>query len=166
MRNSESVQGHSAGVRTSVTNVLSHIPDDEYARRLGERQRQLVTVRDLHRRLWIYLIVDVLAGVVIVSVTFSAHLISPVWTLMPLVIALSITQSLIKNARTHGRVQRIVSFYELGAARLNHQWQGRGIGGKEFQPENHPYASDLDMGQPRANRIQIPASDFKHQSTF
>src|SRR3569833_722520 len=23
-----------------------------------------------------------------------------------------------------------------------------------------------DMGQPRANRIQIPASDLKHQSTF
>ncbi len=145
MRNSESVRRHSAGVCTSVTNVLSYVPDDEYARRLGKRHHQLVTVRDLHRRLWVYLIVVVLTGVVIVSASFSSHLISPVWTLMPLVIALSITQSLIKNARTYGRVQRIVSFYELGAARLDHQWQGRGIGGKEFEPENHPYASDLDL---------------------
>src|SRR5579872_967932 len=28
-----------------------------------------------------------------------------------------------------------------------------------FQPRR-------DMGQPRANRIQVPASDFEHQSTF
>src|SRR5271154_4952729 len=60
MRNSESVRRHSAGVCTSVTNVLSHVPDDEYARRLRERHHQLATVRDLHRRLWVYLIVVVL----------------------------------------------------------------------------------------------------------
>jgi hypothetical protein len=38
-----------------------------------------------------------------------------------------------------------VSFYELGVARLSHQWQGRGIGGAQFRPDNHPYASDLDL---------------------
>jgi hypothetical protein len=38
-----------------------------------------------------------------------------------------------------------VKFYELGLARLHHQWQGRGTGGEEFRPDQHPYASDLDL---------------------
>ncbi len=30
-------------------------------------------------------------------------------------------------------------------ARLHHQWQGRGFGGEEFLPDNHSFASDLDL---------------------
>jgi hypothetical protein len=54
-------------------------------------------------------------------------------------------QCLRKNAAIHSRVRRITSFYELGVARLRHQWQGRGIGGEEYLPETHAYASDLDL---------------------
>ena len=59
--------------------------------------------------------------------------------------AVSIGRSLARNSSTHGRVQRIVNFYELGVARLHHQWQARGISGKEFEPESHPYSRDLDL---------------------
>ena len=38
-----------------------------------------------------------------------------------------------------------MNFYNLGLLRLCHEWQGRGIGGKEFLPNNHIYASDLDL---------------------
>jgi hypothetical protein len=109
------------------------------------REEQLTHIRALHRRLWAYLAAVALTGVIVVSVTFSTHLISPLWTLLPAIITLSIVQSLAKNARTHAEIRRILRFYELGVERLRHQWQGRGIGGEEFLPENHVYASDLDL---------------------
>ncbi|MGA9979200.1 MAG: hypothetical protein WBQ08_11290 [Candidatus Sulfotelmatobacter sp.] len=86
-----------------------------------------------------------LAGIVVVWAALSSHLISALWMLIPPVVVLYSIQSLRKNASIHSRVQRIAIFYELGVARLRHQWQGRGIGGKEYLPENHAYASDLDL---------------------
>jgi hypothetical protein len=130
---------------TSGANRTPEIPENEYARRLGERQEQLAAVRVLHQRLWTYLILVALAGIVIAYATLSLHLVSALWILLPTVVMLSIIQSLAKNARTHSRAQRIMSFYGLGLARLRHQWQGQGIDGKEFLPDNHVYASDLNL---------------------
>jgi hypothetical protein len=131
--------------REALANIAHEIPQGEYARRLGERQRQLASIRGLHQRLWTYLIAAALAGAVVVWAARSSHLVSALWILPPSAVVLSLIQSLTKNARVHGRVQRIVSFYELGVARLRHQWQGRGIGGGQFRPDNHAYASDLDL---------------------
>jgi hypothetical protein len=121
------------------------IPESEYARRLGKCKQQLANIRALHWRLWMCLIVAGLAGVVVTWATLSSHLISTLWILLPWPVGLSTIQSLTKNARAHGRMQRIESFYELGLLRLRHEWQGRGIHGKEFLPDNHMYASDLDL---------------------
>jgi len=129
----------------ALRNLADETPDSEYARRLSERQQQLASIRVLHHRLWIYLIAAALAAVVIAGAALSAQLVSASWILLPSVVVLSILKSLMKNARLHSRVRRIVSFYELGVARLRHQWPGRGIGGEQFRPDNHPYASDLDL---------------------
>ena len=86
-----------------------------------------------------------LAGVIVTWAAFSSHSISALWILLPSVFVLAVLKSLTKNARIHSRVQRIVRFYELGVARLRHQWQGRGISGEQFRPDNHLYASDLDL---------------------
>ncbi len=131
--------------REALANIAHDIPESEYARRLSERQRQLASIRGLHQRLWTYLIAAALAGIVVAWAALSSHLVSALWILLPSAVVLSIIQSLTKNARIHSRVQRIVSFYELGVARLRHQWQGRGIGGGQFRPDNHAYASDLDL---------------------
>jgi hypothetical protein len=133
------------GRRGVLVNAALEFPESEYTHRLDERQRQATGIRMLHLRLWIYLIVAVLAGIVIAYVALTSHIISTLWILLPSVSALSIVQSLAKNSRTHSRVQRILNFYELGIARLRGKWQGRGIGGEELQPETHPYASDLDL---------------------
>jgi hypothetical protein len=130
--------------REKLPNTTHGIPESEYIRRLSERQRQLTGFRVLHRRLWTYLIAAALACLVVVFAALSWHSVS-LWILLPAVVGLSIIQSLTKNARLHSRVRRIVSFYELGLGRLRHQWQGRGIGGANFRPENHLYASDLDL---------------------
>lgn len=128
-----------------LANTAHEVPEGEYARRLTERTQQLASIRALHLRLWTYLIVAALAGLAVIWAALSAHLVSAVWILLPSVVGLSIIQFLTKNARAHGRVQRIVSYYELGLLRLRHEWQGRGIGGKEFLPNKHIYATDLDL---------------------
>ena len=131
--------------REALSNEAHGIPQSEYARRLSERERQLASVRALHHRLWTYVIVAAFAGIVVVWASSGSHLISGLWILLPSVVFVFSIQSLRKNAGTHKRVQRITSFYELGLARLRHQWQGRGIGGEEYLPENHAYASDLNL---------------------
>jgi predicted ATPase len=131
--------------REVLTNTAHESPEIEYARRLSEQQQELRSIGSLHQRLWIYLIVAALAGIVVAWAALSSHLVPAFWILLPSVVVLSMTKSLMKNARIYSRVRRIVSFYELGVARLRHQWQGRGIGGEQFRPDNHAYASDLDL---------------------
>lgn len=142
---SESTRRGTVDACIALPDTPSQTPESEYSFRLGKRRKQLAAVRALHRRLWVYLIVAALAGIVILFASFSWHVISTVWVLLPSVGMLSIIHSLINNAGTHSRVQRIVSFYELGVTRLQHQWQGQGIDGREFLPEDHAYASDLDL---------------------
>ena len=43
------------------------------------------------------------------------------------------------------RVERSISFYEQGLARLDDRWQGSGEGGAHFLDPAHPYATDLDL---------------------
>jgi hypothetical protein len=131
--------------REALSNKSHEIPQSEYTRRLRERQCQLADIRKLHQRLWTYLVVIALVGIAFAFVAMSLHLASAIWILLPAVVASSIIQSLTKNARLHGRVQRMVTFYESGVARLSNRWQGRGIDGDEFRPDNHPYAADLDL---------------------
>ncbi len=132
--------------RSGTLSRLGHeIPEVEYTRRLGERQRQLGRTTVLHRRLWTYLAAAILTTILIAWAALSSRSVSKLWILLPAGVGISIIQSLAKNGRHHRRVQRIVRFYELGVARLRHQWQGLGIDGANFKPENHPYASDLDL---------------------
>jgi hypothetical protein len=121
------------------------IPENEYARRLLRGRQQLVAIRGRHRRLWLCLTIFGLIAVGIACKTFSSPLMSRLWILLPFSIALKLAHSLTQNATNHGLVQRIVSFYEFGLARLNGQWRGRGIPGDGLLPENHAYASDLDL---------------------
>ncbi len=144
MSDFEFVQRDKLGAGASVTNA-PQIPESEYVRRLAERQEQLADVSVLHPQLWTYLIVVAVVGLLIAYVALSSHLLSTLWILLPSVVVIAIIQMLSKNARTHSRLQRIVKFYELGLARLRHQWQGRGVDGNEFLPNSHVYASDLDL---------------------
>jgi hypothetical protein len=145
MSNSESSQRNNAGLLASSPSTPSEIPTSEYIFRLDQRRRQLADIRILHQHLWTYLIAIVLAEIVVIYTTLLLRLIPTYWVLLPLAGSLFIIQALTKNTRSHSRVQRMVSFYQLGIARLRHQWQGRGIGGVEFRPEDHPYALDLDL---------------------
>jgi hypothetical protein len=129
----------------TAASVSHENPEHEYACLLRARKCQLSSIEKLHRRLWAYLAAAAVAALIFLSVAFSIHLISKIWILMPCVAALFVLRALGKNAQLYGRVERAVRFYELGVARLTHQWQGRGDSGDEFQPADHAYASDLDL---------------------
>src|SRR5947208_14453257 len=116
----------------------------EYVHRLTGREQQLVSIRVRHQHLCAYLIAAAVAVVVVGYLALSSH-VSPLWIFPPLSVLVSILRSLAKSARAHSRVEKIVNFYELGGARLRHQWQGRGLGGKHFLPGDHAYPSDLDL---------------------
>ncbi|MFY9646905.1 MAG: hypothetical protein WAK29_17130 [Terriglobales bacterium] len=139
MNNSE------VGGREDFASRGQEIPEKEYTRRLNERQHQLAGMRALHRRWWIDLVLAAVASIVIAFAALGAHVVSTRWILLPAAVSVSIVQALTRNARAHARVQRIVTFYELGLGRLRHRWQGHGLSGEEFRPENHAYASDLDL---------------------
>ena len=119
--------------------------ESEYNRRFRARLWQLSSIENLHWRLWMYMGAAAMSWMVVTWAAFSSHLISRYWILLPSVVALSILRALGRNAQLHGRVERILRFYELGLARLRHQWQGRGVGGDELRPADHAYASDLDL---------------------
>lgn len=129
----------------ALANAANEVPESEYARRLNKRKEQLANIGVRHRRLWMYLVVGALTGIIVIWAALSLHLVSALWILLPLVVGLSTILSLTENARSYNRVQRIVDFYELGLLRLRHQWQGRGADGKEFLSTTHIYASDLDL---------------------
>jgi len=141
----EFVQRSIVGSPTGLNNCAFETPENEYGCRLKKREEQLAAIRGLHHRLWTYLALVTLVGVAVAYVTLSSKLIPSFWILMPVAMVLCIVRALSKNARTHSTVQRIVKFYELGMARLSQQWKGLGIDGKEFQPMDHVYASDLDL---------------------
>ena len=145
MATSGSVPVSNISGSTALTNSPLEIPENEYNHRLNEWQRRLAEVRALHYRLWTYLVVVLVGGIAVTVATLSSPSVSKLWFVLPLVLIPSTLQFLAKNASRHGRMQRIVNFYEFGIARLQHRWQGQGMGGEEFRPDRHPYAADLDL---------------------
>jgi hypothetical protein len=134
----------SSYVRVAEVGVPEELSEHEYARRLRERRQELARLGAQHRRLWVYFIV--LLSAVIVGGAFALWWrLQLAWTL-PLLAALVVNlQWLMKTARVHSRMERIVNFYDCGIARLSHHWHGRGDPGDEFLAAHHLYARDLDL---------------------
>ncbi|MEE8409175.1 MAG: DNA mismatch repair protein MutS [Myxococcota bacterium] len=47
--------------------------------------------------------------------------------------------------RAKARADKAVAYYELGLARIDDAWQGRGNQHADFVGDDHPYAADLDL---------------------
>lgn len=50
--------------------------------------------------------------------------------------------------RRLARARRAVAYYDTALARLQDEWMGKGQGGAELSPPDHPYAADLDLFGP------------------
>ena len=122
-------------------------PGNEYARRLREREAQLVKIRLRHFRLWLSFTIFALATCFATYLALAVHSIAANWIILPVLAMPMIVQLLTRSALEHDRVYRIARFYESGIARLRDEWRGVGVQGEEFIHESrgHLYASDLDL---------------------
>jgi hypothetical protein len=117
----------------------------EYGRRHGaardeaaRRERQVALISNL--RLLVF------AGLVAVAwQVFASRAWAAAWLAPP---ALAFAALVVAHDRAIGardRARRIAAFYELGIARLDDRWPGRGDAGSDFADPDHPYAEDLDL---------------------
>ena len=127
--------------------AAAELTQHEYSRRLAERERRLARVSSLYRRLWVAFIACVTAAVVVGFLRLMS-LLPLVWVLPPLAAAAFAFQSLTRLANDHAHLSKVIRFYETGVARLCGQWQGMGVGGEQYHPKEHLYASDLDLFGP------------------
>jgi hypothetical protein len=73
------------------------------------------------------------------------NLISPLWLLVPAVAFAALTIAFGRAARQLAAARRAAAYYELGLARLEGRWAGRGVAGAGYLDESHPSAADLDL---------------------
>ena len=76
---------------------------------------------------------------------WGRHVLSPWWFAVPAAAFLAL-------AFVHGRVvasrlraEQAAAFYDLGLARLENRWAGRGDAGERFLDQAHLYTGDLDV---------------------
>lgn len=120
-------------------------PRDEYEARLRDRR---ATVDGLARRAadlsrarsWTFV-----AAIVLLFLGFDFHMV-PRWLVLVPVAAFAVLVAAHQRTRRAERVAtRSVRFYELGLARLDHAFVGKGVTGERFLDAAHPYAVDLDL---------------------
>lgn len=120
-------------------------PRDEYEARLRDRR---ATVDALARRAaglsrarsWTFI-----AAIVLLFMAFDFHLV-PRWLVLVPVAAFAVLVAMHQRTRRAERIAaRSVRFYELGLARLDHAFAGKGVTGDRFLDAAHPYAADLDL---------------------
>jgi hypothetical protein len=133
--------------------LLGHRPDPipavggdehEYVHRLRRYQSELSILTRRHRNLWSCFVATLVATLSTAVLTYRSVIAT--WLLLPAVLAAVLAFRLLTaTTANYGRMRRLVRFYGDGAARLRGQWKGNGTGGEEYRPDNHPYASDLDL---------------------
>ncbi|MGH8209716.1 MAG: MutS-related protein, partial [Steroidobacteraceae bacterium] len=131
---------------------------EEYARRLGVREAEVVRLAKLHDRIGGGRLA---LGAVAVLVAWGAlfeRAFSAFWLLIPLAafVALVLYHSWVR--RTRARAERAAAYYRHGIARIEDRWIGQGIGqdtdqnsgqrpagDERFAGTAHIYAADLDL---------------------
>lgn len=118
---------------------------ERYTANLAERTR---AVEAMERRDRAYSMVRLaLFGIFLVLLWLVfARQAAPFWTPVLPVVAfavLAIAHELLAQRRA--RMERAVSYYRHGLARLEGEWAGQGSTGERFLDPAHPYAVDLDL---------------------
>jgi len=121
------------------------MPAQEYRIRRDARQASRDELTWQHNRLADGRLAMVGLAALLAWLTFSRHLVHPGWLAIPVIlfIALAVLHDRVLVARDCAR--RAMAFYDRGLARIGDRWAGMGSTGAAFQPEEHPYAADLDL---------------------
>jgi hypothetical protein len=71
--------------------------------------------------------------------------ISPVWLALPIAGFVALSVGFGRAAGRLAAARRAAAYYDLGLARLEDRWAGRGVPGDEYRDDTHPCATDLDL---------------------
>lgn len=115
------------------------MPGDHYRARLAHWGQQLAQTKATDERLSQVRGFLALATVVLAFFTFSLWLAAPVALFAVLVILHE------RNAKREKHARRAIALAELGLARVEGAWAGKGSAGARFADAGHPYSSDLDL---------------------
>ena len=120
-------------------------PRAEYTRRLAERRAQAARAARLDRWISHARLAAVVAAAALAWLAWGRHLVSPWWFTVPAAgfFALVFVHGRVVASRR--RAERSADFYDLGLARLDHRWAGRGEAGDRFLDHAHLYGADLDL---------------------
>ena len=120
-------------------------PLAEYQSRLAARQAVSERDEKLFRRVGNARLLTALAGVILAFFVFGETVISPWWLVAPASLFAVLVVLHARIVERLERARRAVRFYELGMARLENRWMGRGEPGERFRNPAHVYSEDLDL---------------------
>ncbi len=128
-----------------IVEAFTADPRHEYTQRLEARRRAEVQLARRERLVGTSRIACFLLGLVLAWLAFGSQVLSAWWLLIPIAVFSVLLFVHEQVTRNWHRARRAATFYEVGLARLDHNWKGRGQPGLRFQDEHHPYAADLDL---------------------
>jgi hypothetical protein len=121
------------------------LPSDEYVARRNARKARVVRLEKIHIQLGnVRLLLATFVGILAWE-SFRAHALSAWWEMLPIAGFAVIAFWHSRVLRDLELVQRAVSFYERGLARIEDRWAGSGEAGDRFADPHHAYAGDLDI---------------------
>ncbi|HKO61314.1 MAG TPA: hypothetical protein VJV03_09155 [Pyrinomonadaceae bacterium] len=119
-------------------------PRGEYSRRREARLAEAARQMQRFRKVGLLRLVSLGVGLVLIwFVVFSG--LSPWWLLLPAIVFLVLAEVQGRISRSRRRCERASVLYDLGLARLDDRWAGKGATGDRFFDAAHPYAADLDI---------------------
>lgn len=120
-------------------------PRREYESRLDARRAELAEANDRHRQISRLRLATAVGGLVLAYLALDRELLATAWLWVPVLafVALVVWHERIKKEQDHA--QRAGALYEAGLARLDGRWQGHGARGDDHLPNDHLYATDLDL---------------------
>lgn len=120
-------------------------PRAEYEARLAARRSEREALGARIERLTRLRTAAFAVGLATLFLAFDFRLV-PRWVVaLPAAAFAGLVAAHQRTRRAERRMGRAVRFYELGMARLDHAFAGRGSGGERFLDPEHPYAADLDL---------------------
>jgi len=116
-----------------------------YSQRLEARRAEASRLSRLDRNIGNTRLTTVLAGAGMGWVASKPGLLAVWWLALPVIIFVGLIFFHERIRQASRLVERGVTFYQRGIARLEDRWSGQGEPGNEFLDSEHPYAQDLDL---------------------
>lgn len=120
-------------------------PRAEYEQRLAARRETFAQLERTDLRWSNVRLATFLGGAALLVAAWLSASISILWMAVPVLIFIGAAARHDFVLRAKRRAASAIRFYEEGLARIEGTWPGNGRAGVEYRPEEHFYATDLDL---------------------